>query len=155
MDKLEVIYQIKCLEKLLKRNLINDRAFCENNFEGFINMPTPTQMQIIEYILENSNGYVYQKDLENVLNLRRATVSGVLQTMEKNNLIKRSTDSVDTRTKKIMLNESAKEIYLYAQRRIDYIAEIAIKDVSEDKLQVFLEVVKQMQENINNGIITK
>ena len=38
---------------------------------------------IIEYILDTDNKEVNQNELENVLKLRRATVSGVLQTMEK------------------------------------------------------------------------
>lgn len=72
---------------------------------------TPTQMQIIEYILEHDGSCVYQKDLENVLKLRRATVSGVLQTMEKNDFIERVIDKNDTRVKKIILNKKTSKIF--------------------------------------------
>ena len=67
-------------------------------------LPTPTQMQIIEYILNHTSEDIYQRDLEDILNLRRATVSGVLHTMEKNNLIRRVTDNEDTRSKKILVS---------------------------------------------------
>ena len=40
-------------------------------------------MRIIAYIF-NKNGSIYQRDLERDLNLRRATLSGILNTMEKN-----------------------------------------------------------------------
>ena len=33
--------------------------------------PTPTQIQIIEYLVKNHDKEVFQKDLEDVLNLRR------------------------------------------------------------------------------------
>ena len=103
MNDNKVLYEIKSLEKMLVRELINNSDIKDK--ENLL--PTPTQCQIIEYILNNKNKDIYQKDLEKVLNLRRATVSGVLHTMEKNGLIKRVTDESDTRTKKIILNKKA------------------------------------------------
>ena len=43
-------------------------------------------VKIIAYIF-NKEGAIYQRDLEKDLNLRRATLSGILNTMEKNNLL--------------------------------------------------------------------
>ena len=76
-----------------------------------LSKPTPTQMQIMDYFLDNNKKEIFQKDLEDILHLRRATVSGVLQTMEKNKLIQRVTDEEDTRIKKIILNKKAKKIF--------------------------------------------
>ena len=45
-------------------------------------MPSPTQMRIIDYIIQNEDKPIYQKDLESIFNLRRATISEVLITME-------------------------------------------------------------------------
>ena len=96
MKKDKILYKIKSLEKLIVRYSFNE------HFNMNISCPTPTQMQIMEYVLNNQDTNIYQKDLENVLGLRRATVSGVLQTMEKNGLIARVITEEDARVKKII-----------------------------------------------------
>ena len=94
MEEYKVLFQIKSLQKIIfKKFLCNNNKYNVN--KEFL--PTPTQMQIIAYIMAHENEEIYQKDLENVLKLTRATVSGVLQTMEKNSLIERVVDSNDTR----------------------------------------------------------
>lgn len=151
MDKSSVLYQIKSLENLIARNFINnDKELCKREIEvKKVTIPTSTQMQIIEYILKNIDKEVYQKDLEEILNLRRATVSGVLQTMEKNGLIERVTDDIDTRTKKIILNEKAKELFIKGQTKIKEIEKIAIKGIPEEELEIFSNVISKMKNNIS------
>lgn len=144
MNDNKVLYEIKSLEKMLVRELINNSDIKEK--ENLL--PTPTQCQIIEYILNNKNKDIYQKDLEKVLNLRRATVSGVLHTMEKNGLIKRVTDESDTRTKKIILNEQIPKRFNEYSKKIKKIENNIIKDISDKDLEVFLKVISQMKENI-------
>lgn len=146
MKENKVLFQIKSLDKMIARNLFKDNDFteCEIN----ICKPTATQMQIIDYILEHIDEDIYQKDLEDVLNLRRATVSGVLQTMEKNNLITRTTCTEDTRVKKIVLNEKAKEIFSRNLLKIKELEKIIAKDITEEELCIFFKVINKMKENI-------
>ena len=144
MNDNKVLYEIKSLEKMLVRELINNSDIKDK--ENLL--PTPTQCQIIEYILNNKNKDIYQKDLEKVLNLRRATVSGVLHTMEKNGLIKRVTDESDTRTKKIILNEKIPERFNEYSKKIKKIENNIIKDISVKDLEIFLKVISQMKESI-------
>ena len=107
-------------------------------------------MQIIKYILENNDKEVYQRDLEKVLNLRRATVSGVLQTMEKNNLIKRVTDTNDTRTKRIILNEKTKNIFFTYRKKVSELELKITSGISKDELKIFSSVIDKMKENVKN-----
>ena len=144
MNDNKVLYEIKSLEKMLVRELINNSDIKDK--ENLL--PTPTQCQIIEYILNNKNKDIYQKDLEKVLNLRRATVSGVLHTMEKNGLRKRVTDESDTRTKKIILNEKIPERFNEYSKKIKKIENNIIKDISDKDLEIFLKVISQMKESI-------
>ena len=144
MNDNKVLYEIKSLEKMLVRELINNSDIKDK--ENLL--PTPTQCQIIAYILNNKNKDIYQKDLEKVLNLRRATVSGVLHTMEKNGLIKRVTDESDTRTKKIILNEKIPERFNEYSKKIKKIENNIIKDISDKDLEIFLKVISQMKESI-------
>ena len=144
MNDNKVLYEIKSLEKMLVRELINNSDIKDK--ENLL--PTPTQCQIIEYILNNKNKDIYQKGLEKVLNIRRATVSGVLHTMEKNGLIKRVTDESDTRTKKIILNEKIPERFNEYSKKIKKIENNIIKDISDKDLEIFLKVISQMKESI-------
>ena len=51
MNDNKVLYEIKSLEKMLVRELINNSDIKDK--ENLL--PTPTQCQIIEYILNNKN----------------------------------------------------------------------------------------------------
>lgn len=137
-----VLYQIKSLEKLILRSLSCDID------KNLIPSITPTQIQIIEYILEHDSKYIYQKDLEEVLNLRRATVSGVLQTMEKNGLLKRVVHQDDARAKRIILNENARNIFSQKEKKIKEIEHIITKGISNCDLEKFRKVLNQMKENL-------
>ena len=140
-----LLFKVKALEKMIFRTFIRVPE-CE--LEGKENIPTPTQMQIMEYILFKSNGEVYQRDLENVLNLRRATVSGVLQTMEKNGLVERIIASGDARTKKIILNSKAQKLFLEREKEMGIIEEIITEGIPKEELEVFSNVLDKMKNNI-------
>ena len=87
-------------------------------------------MQILEYMFKHQDQEIYQKDLEKVLNLRRATVSGVLKTMEKNNLIERIIDSNDTRTKKIVLSNNAQKVFESSKEKIESLEKKCISGIN-------------------------
>ena len=138
-----VLFKIKELDKKIVRTMLKENSD--------INIPplTSTQIQILKYMIEHQNGNVYQKDLENVLNLRRATVSGVLQTMEKNNLIKREIYENDVRVKKIILNEKTKSIFLKNKQKIDEIEKNIIKNISKKDLDKFTQIIDKLITNLN------
>lgn len=138
-----VLFKIKELDKKIVRTIIKENSD--------INIPplTSTQIQILKYMIEHQNEDVYQKDLENILNLRRATVSGVLQTMEKNNLIKREIYENDIRVKKIILNEKTKSIFLKNKQKIDEIEKNIIKNISKKDLDKFTQIIDKLITNLN------
>lgn len=136
-----ILFKIKSINKLIIKKLSYG-----NSIETF--KVTPTQIEIIEYIL-NSDSKVYQRDLEKILNLSRATVSGVLITMEKNRLIKRVTDENDLRSKQIILNKVAKEEFLKTKEKIIELSKIINRDITDEELEVFSRVIDKMKNNIN------
>jgi len=145
MKEYRLLYDIKSLEILIARTFVGDMSACQEKIKKF---PTPTQMRIIEYIMDAENE-VYQKDLEDVLDLRRATVSGVLQTMEKNSLIERVASDKDARTKKIILNSETKKAFLKYQVQMKEIEELIIKNIKERDLEIFSNVLNSMKYNIS------
>ena len=148
MDK-KVLYQIKSIDKLIFRTLMKNNGIKDCDFEmDNVKVPTTTQMHIIAYMLKNPEMEVNQRDLEEILNLRRATVSGVLHTMENNDLIVRVTDKNDSRKKKIILNDKAKEIFRKHKKKQENIEKKKTSGIYESDLNVFFDVVEKMKENI-------
>ena len=148
MKEEKILFQIKALEqKIYQYFLQNHSLTCTYQK---MSKPTPTQIQIIEYLVRHMNDEVYQRDLENVFSLKRATISGVLQTMEKNGLISRVEDETDTRKKKILLQEKTKEIFLQGKAKIEEIEQILLQNISKEELENFWKTLNQMKKNMES-----
>lgn len=113
------------------------------------NLPriTPVQLKILNHII-NSEEKVYQKDLEKILNVRRATVSDILNTMEKNNLIQRLPSVKDKRIKQIVLSESAENIRREATKKFEQLEKVMTKGVTKEKLDIYFEVCDLIKANL-------
>lgn len=140
-DKL--LYNLHLLNKLIAREFV-----C-NNKDLFCGDPSATQMIIMNYILNHQNEDIYQKDLEEALHLRRATVSGVLQTMEKHELIERVLCDNDVRCKKIILKEKAKKMFDVKKMEFFKLEEVVKKGLSDEEIEIFCHIIESMQNNIN------
>ena len=145
MKEESILYEIKSLEKLIVRTFM---LASKLDIKEIKNFPTPSQIQIIQYIV-TSRKTVCQNELESVLNLRRATVSGILMTMEKNGMIKRVASKKDARTKEIILSEKVKENFLCHQREIEKMEHVLISGISNVDLNTFSNVLNCMKENVS------
>lgn len=144
MKQKEVLYQIKAFDKQLFRYFIKNT---KDSACLFSHAPTPTQMQILEYIILHKKEEIFQKDLEKILGLRRATVSGVLKTMEKNNLIERITGE-DARRKKIKMKDSAIYFFEENMKKVEELEVLICNGIEETELKKFCNILKQMQRNL-------
>ena len=82
METKSVGLEIKTIDNLILRRILNE-AKGEESF-----VKTPYQAIIFKYLVTNQKNKVYQHTLEKELNLRRSTISGILDTMEKKVLLK-------------------------------------------------------------------
>lgn len=146
MKEKSILYEIKSLEKLIARTFMLASKLDIKETKKF---PTPSQIQIIQYIV-TSKKTVYQSELEDVLNLRRATVSGILMTMEKNGIIKRVASKKDARTKEIILNEKVEKILLCHQSEMEMLENVLISGISKADLNTFSKVLSRMKENVSD-----
>lgn len=146
MKEKSILYEIKSLEKLIARTFMLTSKLDIKEIKKF---PTPSQIQIIQYIV-TSKKTVYQSELEDVLNLRRATVSGILMTMEKNGIIKRVASKKDARTKEIILNEKVEEKFLCHQKKMGMLENVLISGISDAELSTFSKVLSRMRENVSD-----
>lgn len=147
MDDRYIIYKIKELDKAILRNVrLSDMEFADK-FQ-ISNNSTPTQMKVLGYMIDNYGKEIYQKDLEEKLDLSRATISDVLKRMENNGLITRLQNENDVRSKRIILSDGANKVFEKGIETIDYIEKKAIKDISQGDLEVFIKVINKMIKNI-------
>lgn len=143
MDKADILFQIKGLNKSVVRAMMKNK-----NIKDY---PSPTQIMIINFMIDHRDEEIFQKDIENHLGLSRATISDVLNTMEKNNIIKRYISSKDTRTKNVILNELAFDKHSEAIKHIQKINTIVKSNISKEDMEIFIQVLHQMRKNLDNA----
>lgn len=144
MEDKNIFNSIKELEKGIVRKIMS-----ETSHDEMYSKPSIAQMQIIKYILKHDGKTIYQRDLEEVFNLRRATISGILKTMEKNNVIIRVCDPNDARGKIVILSDDAKKFFKEKETLFKKIETILKKDISKEELETFYKVILKMRDNIN------
>ena len=107
-----------------------------------------TQILILKYLYNNKNIDISQSMIEKETLLTRATVSGVLNTMEKNNLITRESSSIDSRKKIVKLTyNSLCNIDIIVGKLKTFEKELK-KDITEEELNSFWNVVDKLKNNL-------
>ncbi len=102
MERREIGKEIIILSNQLKRKV--DHIVVSSGLTG-------VQSRVIRYIYERSKVCnVYQKDIEDAFDIRRSSVTSVLQLLEKKGFIKRESVSEDARLKKLTLTEEGVKI---------------------------------------------
>lgn len=128
-------------------NLIARRIARGGNNKYAMNI-SPIQVRIVKYLVKQNNKAILQKDMEYLFNIRRSTVSGVIKTMEKNNIIIRENVKDDNKSKEIKLTD---EVYKRANDLVKELKELdleLLKDVDKEDLEVFMRVLKNIQDNL-------
>ena len=100
--KPNVIEEIKNLEVQ-----IGKRLFKEAKVLDIKKPPSSLQGKVLKYILDHKEEKICQRDLEEHLNVSKATISEVLVAMEKSELIKRVSVPEDARIKRIVLTNTS------------------------------------------------
>ncbi len=91
---------------------------------------------------------IYQKDIEEELNIRSASVSTLLKKMEAQDFIRREKVSYDDRLKKILPTSHTVEMKEEVERHIALLEKRLTAGIKEEELRIFSDVLKKMQENM-------
>lgn len=135
-------FEIKTVNNLLERDFKSLPIY-----DKFKNI-TCMHRWIIDYISEHEGKDVFQKDLEEEFSIRRSTATGILQLMEKNDLIMRKSVSHDARLKKLVLTPKALEIQHEIREEIKTHDKKLSRGIPEDELEVFFKVMKKIRKNL-------
>lgn len=110
---------------------------------------TVSQAFVIDFIiLEGKNKDIFQKDFEKAFDLKRSSISLMLNNMEKSNLIERVPVSEDGRLKKIILTEKSKKLYEKISPAIDSIENKLSNGLTSEELEVFHQVLNKIRTNL-------
>ncbi len=134
--------EIKQIDNLITRSMI-----ATLKHKG-INL-TPVQYWVLVYLYKNK-GTVDQKEIETLLAIRRSTTTGILQIMEKNDLIKRMGNSGDARKLQIMLTDKANDIIKVGFNCINDFEIQLQNNISIQELEVFFSVLSVIKQNLEN-----
>ena len=108
-----------------------------------------TQVRILNFVLVSyPDKEIYQKDIEEELNIRSASVSTLLKKMEAQDIIRREKVSCDERLKKILPTRHTVEMKEQVERHVALLEKRLTAGVGEEEMKVFFDVLEKMQENM-------
>ena len=131
-------FDIRTLSILIKRYIDGSAT------KQYVDNLTGTHGWVIGYLYDNRDHDVYQRDLETQFSIRRSTATGILQLMEKNELILREPVESDARLKKLVLTEKALDIHKMVEEDRKRTEEQLTKDIDAQELAIFRKALKQM-----------
>ena len=138
--KVEVGRKIEMLSRQIRRKV--DESISSQDL-------TAKQAMILLVIYDLSKVKdVYAKDIEDAFDMRRATVTGILQLMEKNGIIVREENNVDGRLKRIRLTQKAINLRLKMKKNIQKVESNLLSDLSKEEIERFLKIMEKMSHNL-------
>lgn len=132
-----------------KINHIISRSMDSAVINTIDNTLTVSQAYVIDFIsMQGDNQDVFQKDLEKAFDLKRSSISLMLNNMEKSDLIKRVPVTEDARLKKIILTDKSKELYEKISKAIDSVENRVCENITPDELKIFKRVLDKIRNNL-------
>lgn len=136
-------YEIKTLENLITRKILSIAKE-----EGYPALTT-VQIRIMRYLFMNKDKEIYQKDIEKNFVVRRSTASGIIDTMEKNGMLKREESTLDLRTKRIVLTDKYIDRMEFLEGLIEKFQNNLTEGISDVDLNTFFAVIDKMKDNLS------
>ncbi len=89
-----------------------------------------------------------QNELAKELSIQKATLTVMLNRMEKTGLVRRESDARDQRISRIFLTDKGKGLLVRLQRTLDVLEEQAMKGFREEEKQVMTELLARIEKNL-------
>lgn len=135
-------FRIRSLWQQIKR--LMNRHLTENDGYGLTGM----QFAIVSFIAkESTERDVFQKDLEQKFDIRKSTVTGILNTMERDGLLLRETVPYDARLRKMILTDKALQAKKNSEQVIDTVENQLSKGLTEEEIATFLTILEKISKN--------
>lgn len=107
------------------------------------------QKHTIAYLYEHqSDGDLFQRDVEEFLSIQRPTATRMLNHMEANGLIKRESVEYDGRMKKLTLTQKAVNLYNDIFDEINRVGEEMTRGLTDEEKAEFLRIARKIRKNL-------
>lgn len=133
-------FEIKKLSNLIKKQI--DRLSAESGLTGF-------QGYLMGYLIrEGGRRDLFQRDVEKHLEISRASVTSILQLLEKNGFIRRESVKTDARLKKIAVTEKGYQANDRILNSLDRLESNLTEGISPEEMEVFISVMERIKKNL-------
>jgi DNA-binding MarR family transcriptional regulator len=135
-------FEIKTLSNLITRRI--DKFIIGSGIDKLTGMHS----WVIGYLCHNQDKDIFQRDIEAEFSIRRSTVTGILQLMEKNNLIIRESVDYDARLKKLVLTKKAIEIHNMIENDISKMEAKLSNGLTPEEISLFFLLMEKVKKNL-------
>ena len=135
-------HQVHRLHILCKR-MVDKQAFGDD----MAGRPTRMQSWIIGYLYDHQDQEVFQRDIQEQFSVRRSTVTGILQLMEKNGWITREGVDGDARLKRLRLTPQAMALHERVGQSIQAAEERLAKGLTQEEKETFISLCERIAQN--------
>lgn len=144
----ELGFQIHALSRMIRRQ--TDKIAFQSTGETEDAAVTGNAQHgwVIGYLYHHQDRDIYQRDLQEAFHIRRSTVTGILQQMEKNGMVTRSSVASDARLKKITLTPKAIALHESIISGIQKTEEMISKGLTPKEKKAFLLTCQKIRENL-------
>lgn len=140
-EEYEIGKQIQMLSRKIKRKM--DETFLNYGITG-------GQAFILKFIYDKSKkDKIYARDIENEFDMRRPTVTGILQLMEQNKLIQRKAEGKDARLKEIVITKRGLDIVNNVDLNVEQVEKELVNGITKEEIQTFLVIIGKLSKNIS------
>ena len=109
---------------------------------------TQQQANVIDYLYNNPELEVYQKDIAEHLSLKNSSVTSLIANLEKNGFLLKVPDKLDARHKKIVLTEKARREHLVCLEYVNAIEDRMVGGMSDEELELLDELLRRAISNV-------
>lgn len=137
-------FQIKTLSRMIRKAIDDTPTFRQNeNLTGI-------QGWVLRFLYdkEKSGEDVFQRDVERTFQIRRSTATELLNTMEQNGYVRRTSVEHDARLKKLSLTERGRSLQEEVFSAIDGVEQSLIKGITEEEKDTLIRLLEKLKENL-------
>jgi len=109
-----------------------------------------TQWYVL-YQLTNE-GPTMQRDLVRILQIERATLSGIVKTLVRKGFVHQTPDSVDQRQRMLRITRSGTKLWKELPNPMDLISAVAFEDADPAELAIARRVLKAATQRLNEHL---
>ncbi len=140
---------INIIDVIRNLNLLLCNKLCLINKDNLLSKyPSPLQVAIADYLYNNKNKAIYQKDLQEEFHVSKAAISDVVNSMEKKGIIRRETSLEDSRCNNIILTDLGIQCFKNIEHNNSLFNNKIINNISESDINKFISIINKIKNNI-------